>query len=149
MSIGNQDDKKGSNKEPLDNSSDERENDDVSEKEFLEDDDDNELDKEEQESADADCDEEEDATSEETTPTYEELQSEVAALKDQLLRSLAEGENIRRRTEREKADQSKYAITNFAREIISVADNFPKWPPALLFTAIIPSAFKSCTFFAI
>ena len=126
MSIGNQDDKKGSNKEPLDNSSDERENDDVSEKEFLEDDDDNELDKEELESANADCDEEEDATSEETTPTYEELQSEVAALKDQLLRSLAEGENIRRRTEREKADQSKYAITNFAREIISVADNLTR-----------------------
>ncbi len=56
-------------------------------------------------------------------PTYEELQSEVAALKDQLLRALAEAENIRRRTEREKADMSKYAITNFARQIVSVADN--------------------------
>jgi len=40
-----------------------------------------------------------------------------------LLRSLAEGENVRRRTDREKKDTSKYAITNFAREIISVADN--------------------------
>jgi molecular chaperone GrpE len=59
-------------------------------------------------------------------PTYEELQSEVATIKDQLLRSLAEGENIRRRTEREKADMSKYAITNFAREIISVADNLTR-----------------------
>ncbi|MBO31520.1 MAG: nucleotide exchange factor GrpE [Rhodospirillaceae bacterium] len=56
-------------------------------------------------------------------PTYEELQSEVAALKDQLLRALAEAENIRRRTEREKHDMSKYAITNFARQIVSVADN--------------------------
>ena len=56
-------------------------------------------------------------------PTYEELQSEVAALKDQLLRALAEVENIRRRTEREKHDMSKYAITNFARQIVSVADN--------------------------
>ncbi len=56
-------------------------------------------------------------------PTYEELQSEVAALKDQLLRALAEAENIRRRTEREKDDMSKYAITNFARQIVSVADN--------------------------
>ena len=59
-------------------------------------------------------------------PTYEELQSEVAEIKDQLLRSLAEGENTRRRTEREKADMSKYAITNFAREIISVADNLTR-----------------------
>jgi molecular chaperone GrpE len=59
-------------------------------------------------------------------PTYEELQSEVATIKDQLLRSLAEGENIRRRTEREKADMSKYATTNFAREIISVADNLTR-----------------------
>ena len=56
-------------------------------------------------------------------PTYEELQSEVAALKDQLLRALAEAENIRRRTKREKDDMSKYAITNFARQIVSVADN--------------------------
>ena len=63
---------------------------------------------------------------ESTEPTYEELQSEVATIKDQLLRSLAEGENIRRRTEREKADMSKYAITNFAREIISVADNLTR-----------------------
>ncbi len=56
-------------------------------------------------------------------PTYEELESDVAALKDQLLRAMAEQENVRRRTEREKADASKYAVTNFARAILSVADN--------------------------
>ena len=56
-------------------------------------------------------------------PTYEELQTEVLELKDQLLRSIAESENVRRRTEREKADSSRYAITNFARSILSVADN--------------------------
>jgi molecular chaperone GrpE len=66
------------------------------------------------------------SVAESTEPTYEELQSEVASIKDQLLRSLAEGENIRRRTEREKTDMSKYAITNFAREIISVADNLTR-----------------------
>lgn len=71
-----------------------------------------------------DNEDEPDAT--ESTPTYEELQSEVEDLKDQLLRSLAEGENIRRRSEREKADMSKYAITNFARQIISVADNLTR-----------------------
>ena len=56
-------------------------------------------------------------------PTYEELESEVAVLKDQLLRAMAEAENVRRRTEREKADASKYAVTNFARAVLSVADN--------------------------
>jgi molecular chaperone GrpE len=59
----------------------------------------------------------------EKEPTIEELKLEIDSLKDQLLRSLAEGENVRRRTDREKKDISKYAITNFAREIISVADN--------------------------
>ena len=59
-------------------------------------------------------------------PTYEELESEVIALKDQLLRTLADGENLRRRTEREKIDMSKYAITSFARQIVSVADNLTR-----------------------
>jgi molecular chaperone GrpE len=56
-------------------------------------------------------------------PTYEELQEQAATLKDQLLRALAEADNTRRRTEREKADMSKYAVTNFARSVLSVADN--------------------------
>ncbi len=64
-----------------------------------------------------------DAAGADRPPTYEELASEVAALKDQLLRALAEAENVRRRTEREKADASKYAIANFARSVLSVADN--------------------------
>jgi molecular chaperone GrpE len=67
-----------------------------------------------------------DAAEEPAPPTYEELQSEVAALKDQLLRALAETENIRRRGERERADLSKYAIANFAREIVSVGDNLKR-----------------------
>jgi molecular chaperone GrpE len=62
----------------------------------------------------------------EKEPTNEELKLEIDSLKDQLLRSLAEGENVRRRTERERKDASKYAITNFAREIISVADNLDR-----------------------
>ena len=71
-------------------------------------------------------DDDEEISDESIVPTYEDLQSELVAIKDQLLRSLAEGENIRRRTEREKIDMSKYAITNFAREIISVADNLTR-----------------------
>ena len=44
----------------------------------------------------------------EKEPTIEELKLEIDSLKDQLLRSLAEGENVRRRTDREKKDTSKY-----------------------------------------
>jgi molecular chaperone GrpE len=48
---------------------------------------------------------------------------EVADLKDRLLRTLAEMENLRRRTEREVGDARTYAVSNFARDILGVADN--------------------------
>jgi molecular chaperone GrpE len=48
---------------------------------------------------------------------------EVAALKDKLLRALAEMENLRRRTEREVTDARLYGVTTFARDILNVADN--------------------------
>ena len=66
---------------------------------------------------------EEEAPETDAPPTYEELLSDVASLKDQLLRALAETENVRRRAERDKADLSKYAVANFAREVLGVADN--------------------------
>ena len=44
-------------------------------------------------------------------------------MKDRLLRTLAEMENLRRRTEREVADARSYAVTNFARDILNSADN--------------------------
>ena len=44
-------------------------------------------------------------------------------LKDRLLRTLAEMENLRRRTEKEISDGRVYAITNFARDMMTVADN--------------------------
>jgi len=52
------------------------------------------------------------------------LRTLVAELKDQLLRSLAETENVRRRAQRDTEDASKFAISNFAREVLQVADNF-------------------------
>jgi molecular chaperone GrpE len=51
------------------------------------------------------------------------LQQENAALKDRLLRALAEMENLRRRTEREVADAKTYGVTSFARDMLGVADN--------------------------
>ncbi len=47
----------------------------------------------------------------------------AADFKDKLLRSLAEMENLRRRTEREVADARAYGITAFARDVLGVADN--------------------------
>lgn len=53
----------------------------------------------------------------------QELEAEVGKLKDQLLRTLAELENYRKRAEREREEMAKYAITGFARELLSVGDN--------------------------
>jgi molecular chaperone GrpE len=53
----------------------------------------------------------------------EKLRAEVADLKDKVLRTLAEMENLRRRTEREVKDAGTYAVTKFARDMLAVADN--------------------------
>jgi molecular chaperone GrpE len=49
--------------------------------------------------------------------------AEIAQLKDQLLRAMAETENTRRRAQRDRDDAQKYGVTSFAREMLSVADN--------------------------
>ena len=49
---------------------------------------------------------------------------EAAEMKNRLLRALADMENLRKRTEREVADARQYGIAAFARDILSVADNF-------------------------
>jgi molecular chaperone GrpE len=54
------------------------------------------------------------------------LETEAADLKDRLLRAHAEVENIRKRSEREKEETAKYAITRLAREIVNVGDNFQR-----------------------
>jgi len=59
------------------------------------------------------------------------LKDEVAAGKDRLLRLAAEMENLRKRTEREKAEATLYAATNFARDLLSVADNLGRALQAL------------------
>lgn len=48
---------------------------------------------------------------------------EAADLRDKLLRALAENENLLRRAKREREDTAKYAATNFARDMLAVADN--------------------------
>jgi molecular chaperone GrpE len=52
------------------------------------------------------------------------LRSEVADLKDRLLRALADTENLRKRAERDRRDAELYGATRFARDLLSVHDNF-------------------------
>ena len=56
----------------------------------------------------------------------EALNVENAALKDRMLRTLAEMENLRRRTEREVGDAKTYGVTAFARDLLNVADNLER-----------------------
>ena len=60
-----------------------------------------------------------------TAPTdaADTVARETAELKDKLLRTLAEMENLRRRTEREVADARLYGIASFARDVLGIADN--------------------------
>jgi molecular chaperone GrpE len=51
------------------------------------------------------------------------LKEEAAVLKDRLLRTAADMDNLRKRSEREKAEATLYAATNFARDLLSVTDN--------------------------
>jgi molecular chaperone GrpE len=53
----------------------------------------------------------------------ENLRRENAELKDKVLRTLAEMENLRRRAEREAADAKTYGVTSFARDMLTFADN--------------------------
>nr|WP_237482005.1 nucleotide exchange factor GrpE [Lichenibacterium sp. 6Y81] len=62
----------------------------------------------------------------ESNGAVEALQAEVASLKDRVLRTMAEMENLRRRTEREVADAKSYGVTSFAREMVSAVDNLQR-----------------------
>lgn len=59
------------------------------------------------------------------------LEAEKAALRDQLLRALAETENVRKRGQREREDALKYGATSFAKDILAVADNLRRALEAL------------------
>jgi molecular chaperone GrpE len=64
------------------------------------------------------------------------LEIELAQMKDHALRALAEAENARKRSIKDREDASKYAVTSFAKDILSVADNLRRAldsvPPELL-----------------
>ena len=59
----------------------------------------------------------------ETADPIAEAKREATEFKDKLLRTLAEMENLRKRTEREVLDARVYGIAGFARDVLAVADN--------------------------
>jgi molecular chaperone GrpE len=64
-----------------------------------------------------------DPMSHETPVADEALQRQVAEMKDQVLRTMAEMENVRSRARRDVEEASRYAVAGFARDIISVLEN--------------------------
>ena len=58
--------------------------------------------------------------------SVEALTKEAAEARDKMLRTLAEMENLRKRTSREVADARTYGITGFARDILDIADNLQR-----------------------
>ena len=56
----------------------------------------------------------------------EALVRENVDLRDKALRTLAEMENLRKRTAREVADARAYGITGFARDVLGIADNLQR-----------------------
>src|SRR5689334_11062224 len=68
-------------------------------------------------------DETDNASAPETADPLAEAKREALEFKDKLLRTLAEMENLRKRTEREVLDARVYGIAGFARDVLAVADN--------------------------
>jgi molecular chaperone GrpE len=57
------------------------------------------------------------------TQRVAELESELTSVKDRLLRTLADQENMRRRLQRERDDIVKFAVSGLARDLLPTADN--------------------------
>lgn len=85
--------------------------------------------------AEADSSEEGDDIEEPVELTAEQqilaLEVEKQEMRDQLLRAMAEMDNIRKRSEREKSDARVYAIEKFAGDLLSVSDNMARALEAL------------------
>lgn len=70
-------------------------------------------------------------------PTAEEaLTEQLATLKQDFLRALAEAENIRKRCQRDVEDAANYAISKFATDLLGVADNLQRALAALADTSL-------------
>ena len=69
------------------------------------------------------------------------LEADLAEARDRMLRALAETENVRRRLEREREDTARYAISRFAGDILTVADNLRRALDAVPAAAVAKDEF--------
>jgi molecular chaperone GrpE len=78
--------------------------------------------------ADADADEaaEEDMADDAAAARIHELELQIATMKDQALRTMAEADNIRKRSEREVQNAKMYGVEKFAGDVLSVYDNLSR-----------------------
>ena len=66
-------------------------------------------------------------TGAEATPAeVEELRRQVADKQDRLLRALAEVDNVKRRTQREREEYVRYANEGLVRDLLPIVDNFDR-----------------------
>ena len=61
-----------------------------------------------------------------TSNSDDSVGQQLAEMKDRWIRSVAELENLRKRSDREKQDAVKYAATSFARDMLSISDNLER-----------------------
>jgi molecular chaperone GrpE len=66
------------------------------------------------------------ATSEAAVDEIEELKRQLSDKQDQLLRALAETDNVRRRAQRDKDDYVKYATESLIKDLVPALDNFDR-----------------------
>jgi molecular chaperone GrpE len=73
----------------------------------------------------------------------ENLEKQLAEMKDNWLRAMAESENLRRRAHKEKEDALKYGAVNFGRDVVSVADNLHRALESCVVTEELPANIKA------
>ena len=66
------------------------------------------------------------APAEVTAAEVEDLKRQVAEKQDRLLRALAEVDNVKRRTQREREDYVRYANEGLVRDLLPILDNFDR-----------------------
>lgn len=86
----------------------------------------NEISEEEHSAEQPEADNQDEASKQPNKQDIEALKAENAKLKDAFLRAYAEAENIKKRCQQEIEKNSKFAISSFAKELLSVADNLQR-----------------------
>ncbi|MEC8100264.1 MAG: nucleotide exchange factor GrpE [Pseudomonadota bacterium] len=74
----------------------------------------------------SDSDKKEDSSIDKQESTKEELENQLEEAQDKILRVLAENENVRKQSEKNRIDMVKYGVQPLARELVNVVDNFER-----------------------